>query len=139
MSQLTPYLFFSGKCEQALAFYCDVFSGEVVSQQLFSDAPQVIEGAEPHWVMHAEFKCPHFSLMMSDGLKSTERDGPIALSIMLDDMSQQAEIFNALAEEGQVIMPLTDMFWGAHFGQLVDKFGIRWMLHCQNDVGANNQ
>lgn len=131
MSQLTPYLFFSGKCAQALDFYTSVFSGEVVALQHFSDAPHSMEGVEPEWIMHAEFKCDHFHLMMSDGLKRTESDGPIALSIMLDDMSVQAEIFAALSEEGEVVMPLTDTFWGAHFGQLVDKYGIRWMLHCQ--------
>lgn len=132
MSQLTPYLFFSGKCAQALDFYEEVFSGKVIAKQYFSDAPQSIEGVEPSWIMHADFRCDHFHLMMSDGMKQNESDGPIALSLMLDDMSEQAEIFSALAKDGQIIMPLTDMFWGAHFGQLVDKFGIRWMLHCQN-------
>lgn len=131
MNQLTPYLFFSGRCAEALDYYSSIFEGEIISKQRFSEAPETIQGVEPDWIMHADFSCDYFKLMMSDGLKQSERDGPIALSVVMHNRSVQAQIFESLADGGKVIMPLTDTFWGAHFGQVVDRFGIRWMLHSQ--------
>jgi PhnB protein len=131
MSKLTPYLFFSGQCSEALDFYCSVFEGKIVDKQLFSEAPQTFEGAEPHWVMHAIFECDLFSVMMSDGSRA-QTDKGVAFSIEMDDRAQQKVIFDRLAEEGEVVMPLEDTFWGAHFGQVADKYGFRWMLHCSD-------
>lgn len=133
MTKLTPYLFFHGECAEALGYYCKVFDGEVVDKQLFSEAPQAFEGAEPDWVMHSIFKCELFSLMMSDGMRSQAEKG-VAFSIEMDDRAKQAVIFERLAEEGEVVMPLEDTFWGAHFGQVADKYGFRWMLHCSDQT-----
>nr|WP_086939193.1 VOC family protein [Thaumasiovibrio occultus] len=131
MSQLRPYLFFSGACEQALVFYTECFGGEVVSKMYFSEAPTPMEGANPDWVMHAEFKGPDFSLLMSDGMFPASAEGSnMALCLELTDTAIQTQWFDALAQEGVVIMPLADTFWGARFGQVRDKFGVRWMLHC---------
>ncbi len=69
MLTVTPYLFFDGRCNEALDFYHKCFGGVVLSKQLFSDAPQVIEGAQPDWIMHAEFEAFGMKLMMSDGVK----------------------------------------------------------------------
>ena len=52
MLKLTPYLFFDGRCDEALEFYRKCFGGVILSKQHFKDAPQVVEGAEPDWVMH---------------------------------------------------------------------------------------
>ncbi|NOH82037.1 VOC family protein [Vibrio sp. RE86] len=131
MYQVTPYLFFAGRCEEALEFYRKCFGGVVVSKQLFKDAPQEIEGADPNWVMHAEFEAFGLKLMLSDGMVAKELTGNnIALSIVLDDLNEQARLYDKLLEGGHVMMPLEDTFWGARFGKVEDQFGVRWMLHC---------
>ncbi|MBW3697498.1 VOC family protein [Vibrio sp. T187] len=130
MFKLTPYLFFGGRCEEALAYYQKCFGGVVVSKQYFRDAPQTVEGVEPEWIMHAEFEAFGMKLMMSDGMKAKELCGNnVAMSLVLDDTNIQSKLFDTLAESGRVMMPLADTFWGARFGKVEDKFGIRWMLH----------
>ncbi|MBM7037955.1 VOC family protein [Vibrio ulleungensis] len=131
MNTLTPYLFFNGKCAEALDFYCAVFEGKIGDKQLYSEAPQAFEGADPNWVMHATFECDLFTLMMSDGTRA-QTDKGVAFSLEMNDRAKQKMIFDRLAEEGEVVMPLEDTFWGAHFGQVADKYGFRWMLHCSD-------
>ncbi|MGD8119232.1 VOC family protein [Vibrio sp. TRT 29B02] len=131
MYQLTPYLFFAGRCQEALDFYQNCFGGVTVSKQLFKDAPQEIEGADPHWIMHAEFQASGMKLMLSDGVFAKELSGNnIALSVVLTDIDEQGRLFDKLSEGGHVMMPLADTFWGARFGKVEDQFGVRWMLHC---------
>ncbi|WGW00741.1 VOC family protein [Vibrio sp. YMD68] len=132
MMQLTPYLFFSGRCAQALDFYHKCFGGVVVSQQRFKDAPQQIDGADPDWIMHAEFEAFGMRIMMSDGVLATERSGNnMALALVFDDLGKQEKVFDKLSEGGRVMMPLSDAFWGARFGKVEDQFGVRWILNCE--------
>ena len=131
MYQVTPYLFFAGRCEEALDFYHKCFNGVVVSKQYFKDSPQQIEGADPSWIMHAEFEAFGLKLMLSDGVVAKELTGNnIALSVVLKDLDEQARLFDKLSHGGHIMMPLADTFWGARFGKVEDQFGIRWMLHC---------
>jgi PhnB protein len=69
--------------------------------------------------------------MLSDGMVAKELTGNnIALSIVLDDLDEQARLYDKLLEGGHIMMPLEDTFWGARFGKVEDQFGVRWMLHC---------
>lgn len=132
MFQVTPYLFFSGRCKEALDFYSRCFGGVTLTKQYFKDAPQTVEGADPNWIMHAEFEAFGMKLMLSDGMMVQELGGNnIALSIVLKDLDQQEKLFDQLSQGGHVMMPLADTFWGARFGKVEDQFGIRWMLHCE--------
>jgi PhnB protein len=71
-----------------------------------------------------------FSLMASDGTPGTEqKGGNISLSLNLDDVAAGQKLFDALSNGGSVETPLTEMFWGAKFGQFTDKFGIDWMFN----------
>lgn len=131
MLTVTPYLFFAGHCEEALSYYQHCFDGHVVLKKYFRDAPEQIEGVNPDWVMHAEFQAHGMTVMLSDGLAARELGGNnIALSVVTDELSVQEQIFNRLAAEGHVMMPLAESFWGARFGKVEDKFGVRWMLHA---------
>ena len=133
MLTVTPYLFFDGRCNEALDFYHKCFGGVVLSKQLFSDAPQVIEGAQPNWIMHAEFEAFGMKLMMSDGVKAKELEGNnLALSLVTEDTATQEHIFEKLKQGGRIMTPLADTFWGARFGKVEDKFGIRWMVNCDS-------
>lgn len=135
MKKLDVYLFFAGRCEEALNFYKDSIGGEIKSMQTFGDAPGDTDPAMEDKIMHAEFRAGDIYFMASDGM-SDEQMNPgnaITLSISLDDEAEQERIFNKLAEGGEVTMELQDTFWGARFGQLTDKFGIRWMMNCQKE------
>jgi PhnB protein len=131
--QLEPYLFFTGNCEEALNHYKEVFGGEIVGLSRQKDAPADAQMAPESGdlVMHATFKGPGFSFMASDARPGkTYGEGPMSLSLSLTDVNEGQRIFDALAKGGTVESPMQDMFWGAKFGMLTDKFGIDWMINC---------
>ncbi|HAS6349715.1 TPA: VOC family protein [Vibrio vulnificus] len=132
MYQLTPYLFFAGRCAEALDFYHQCFDGKITNIRLFKDAPQQMDGVVPEWIMHAEFEAPGLKLMLSDGVVAKELHGNnIALSIVVNKLDTQLKLFDRLAQDGRVMLPLADSFMGTRFGKVEDKFGIRWMIHCR--------
>jgi PhnB protein len=130
---LEPYLFFYGKCEEALTFYKDVFDGEIVSMMRFEGSPMESQVA-PEFkkgVMHATFKSPTVEFMASDGNPSRKFDsGNISLSLATEDENEAQRVFGKLAEGGEVTMPLQAVFWGGTFGTLTDRYGIDWMVSC---------
>lgn len=132
MKSLNVYLFFAGRCEEALTFYKECLGGEVISMQTFGDGPMKVDESQKDKVMHAEFRADDIFFMASDGMGDGEKiDGnSVTLSINLDDETEQEKIFKKLSDGGEVTMELQDTFWGARFGQLTDKFGINWMLNC---------
>ncbi|HEY6325500.1 MAG TPA: VOC family protein [Candidatus Cybelea sp.] len=136
--QLEPYLFFSdGKCEEALNFYKGVFNGKIEELSRWKEMPQDAGGPPvtpdtENRVMHANFRAPGVSFMASDASPGkTYGEGPMSLSLGTGDVAEAERLFKALAQGGSVEMPLADMFWGAKFGMLTDKYGIDWMINCQ--------
>jgi PhnB protein len=130
--QLEPYIFFHGTCEEALKFYAACFGGEITQLSRVSDAPPEHQ-LDPSWsskIMHASFVAGDLRFMASDGRPGTPPHGEdeIALSIATNDIAEGERVFNALAQGGTVEMPFAKAFWGGSFGQLVDKFGIQWMV-----------
>ena len=135
--ELVPYLFFTGNCEEALNFYKGVFGGEIVGLQRWKDTPEDADGPQvtpetENRVMHAKFEASSVAFMASDATPGKSYgEGPISLSLNTTDVAEAERAFQGLASGGNVEMPLTDMFWGAKFGMLTDKFGIDWMINCQ--------
>ena len=136
--QLEPYLFFTGgKCEEALNFYKGVFNGEIEGLSRWKEMPKDAGGPPvtpdtENRVMHASFRAPGVSFMASDASPDkTYGEGPMSLSLGTGDVAEAERVFKRLAEGGSVEMPLADMFWGAKFGMLTDKYGIDWMINCQ--------
>jgi PhnB protein len=128
-----PYIYFYGRCEEALDFYKAVFGGSYEAMR-FAGTPMAAQTAPGFQdkIMHATFTAPGISFMASDGQPGKTIDpeaGNIALSVATSDVAEGTRIFNALAEGGNVSMPLEKQFWGATFGQLVDRFGNEWMLN----------
>jgi len=82
--------------------------------------------------MHARFVFDDNLIMVSDGMKEHEisTNGNIQLAVDVSDPDQIETLFNKMAEGGTVTMPLAEQFWGAKFGMVKDKFGIRWMFNC---------
>ena len=132
MKQLTPYLFFSGQCEEALKFYKDCLGGEIVKIQRFKDSPVNVPDEYKSKIMHAEFKVDELFFMASDGMpdKPEVSGDNIFLSMQFTSKEEQERVFKALTKGGTILMPLEKTFWGSTFGQLKDRFGINWMLKC---------
>jgi len=127
----SPYLFFSGDCADAFAFYSEVFGVEAMIMTM-ADVPADVEpmpGAEPHHVMHASIELGSGFLMGSDD--PTGDGGPkrgLAVAYTAPDAETVGRIFDALAVGGEVQMPVAATFWSPAFGALVDRFGVSWMV-----------
>jgi len=130
--QLQPYIFFYGRCEEALEFYKKALGGTFELMRN-ADSPMA-DHASPDFkdkVMHASFTAPGVSFFASDGREAKKIDpdeGNISLALNATDAAQGERVFNALAEGGNVTMPIADAFWGGRFGSLQDRFGIEWMI-----------
>ena len=131
--ELTPYVIFDGQCEQALKFYEKALGGKVEIMK-WGGSPAEEMAVNKDWVLHATFKGKGFSFLASDrGKDSTppSQDGMIWLTLNFATEGEEENIFQAMGEGGQVVMPMSDTFWGARFGMLKDKFGIGWMFNCE--------
>jgi len=130
-----PYLFFGGRCDEALEFYRNALDAEVVMLSRFKDAPDpgMAQPGMEEKVMHASFRIGETILMASDGRCEGEPcfDG-FSLSITVPDEAAADRTFKALAEGGKVEMPLTETFWAPKFGMLEDRFGVGWMISVQH-------
>ncbi|MFD2532576.1 VOC family protein [Gracilimonas halophila] len=135
MKTIVPYIFFRGNCEQAMNFYKDCLHGEIITLQRFKDTEMPVDDDYREKIMHGELKAEQIHIMFSDGAphKDIKEENNVQLSITLDATDEQDRIFEALAEGGEITMPLEKTFWGARYGMLKDKFGIRWMLNCEID------
>ena len=133
---IQPYLFFGGRCEEALNFYRSALGAEVQMLMRFKDSPEQHSGSPPGFddkVMHASFQLGETTLMASDGrCEGEQKFEGFSLSITVPDESEADRVFAALAEGGQVTMPLSKTFWAPKFGMLEDRFGVGWMISVQH-------
>ncbi|HRE63062.1 MAG TPA: VOC family protein [Ferruginibacter sp.] len=133
MQAIVPYLNFNGNAAEALAFYSNALNGQVVFQQPFGDmAP---DPSCKDKIMHATFVAGDLTLMVSDcptGVSVNSGD-QVSLSLNFDNVETLEKTFNALAEDGNITMPVQDTFWGARFGMTKDKFGVHWMFNFDYD------
>lgn len=129
-----PYLFFEGRCEEALEFYRSALGAEVTMLMRFKENPEpqppgmCPPGSEDK-VMHASFRIGETTLMASDGRaagKPMFQGFSLSLSVPTDAEAQR--LFNALADGGQVQMPLARTFFASSFGMVADRFGVSWMI-----------
>lgn len=128
-----PYLFFSGRCEEALEFYRTAVGARVEFLMRHSDSPDAPPPGmlQPGWenkVMHATFHIGSSTVMGSDGCDDKSQFGGFALSIAWPTEAEADQAFARLSEGGQVQMPLTKTFWSPKFGMLIDRFGVSWMV-----------
>jgi PhnB protein len=132
-STIQPYLFFGGRCEEALDFYKAALGAEVEMLMRYSDSPEphqpgrLSEGYE-NKVMHASFRIGNTALMASDGCGDADVFGGFSLALNVETEAEADRYFSALLEGGTVIMPLAKTFWSPRFGMLTDKFGMGWMI-----------
>lgn len=132
--ELEPYLFFYGKCEEALNFYKGVFGGEITRLSRNGEAPpdaQMPPDVDKNGVMHANFESPSVKFMASDGRGQPATQSYISLSLGTNDRAEAKRIFDKLSEGGKVEMPMSDVFWGGQFGMCTDKYSIDWMVSAE--------
>ena len=140
MARVSTYLNFNGTTEAAFHFYRTVFGGEFGMLQRMGDAPPMpgappLSEADKQLVMHVDLPILGGHVLM--GTDSPESMGfrlvqgnNVHINLEPDSRAETQRLFDALADGGKVGMPLTDMFWGAQFGYLTDRFGICWMFNC---------
>jgi PhnB protein len=133
--QIQPYLFFDGRCEEALAFYRDALGSETTMLMRFKDSPEPpVPGMMPPGtddkVMHASFRVGEAVVLASDGrCGGAPNFQGFTLSLTTADPAEAERLFTALADGGQVRMPLAPTFFSPCFGMVADRFGVGWMVY----------
>lgn len=131
---IQPYLMFSGRCDEAVAFYQQALGAELLMLMRYKDSPEppapgmVAPGSEDK-VMHVSLRIGNTTVMASDGdCGGTPDFRGVTLYLEADDAAAAERLYNALADGGQVHMPLGKTFWSPCFGMLADRFGVAWMV-----------
>jgi PhnB protein len=139
MAQVNTYLNFQGQAEEAFAFYAKTFGTEVTMLSRYSDMPAVGPGQLPaeeqNLVLHAQLPIIGGHLLMAtDMLRSMGQETRIGnnttLCLDIDSREEADRLYGALSEGGSEASPMADMPWGAYWGVVLDRYGIRWMVNC---------
>lgn len=128
-----PYLFFEGRCEEALEFYRAALGAEFGMLMRFKDSPDPTHCAPggENKIMHAQIKIGTTTILASDGRNQGKPNFQgFALSITAGSDAEAEKWFQALCdgESGQILMPMTKTFYASRFGMVTDKFGVMWMV-----------
>jgi len=129
--QIQPYLFFDGRCEEAIEFYRDAVGAEVTMLMRFKDSPDqsMITPGTENKVMHAGLKIGDTDVMASDGRCTGQMTFQgFGLALSAADPAEAERLFTALGNGGQVQMPLAKTFFSPSFGMVADRFGVTWMV-----------
>lgn len=131
--QLNPYLIFNGQCEAAFKFYEQCLGGKIEAMMPHAGTPAE-EHTPAEWrnkILHACLTVGNDVLMGSDAPPDHyEQPKGFSVSLQIKDPAEAERVFNALAENGKVAMPLQKTFWATRFAMLTDRFGIPWMINC---------
>lgn len=141
---MNPYLFFKGNCEEAFTAYAAILGGRITALFRQKDAPPEAASGEgcaggealpPEAVLHASLTLEGMELMGSDCPPSLYLQ-PQGFAVQYAAVSpeESERIFAALAEGGQILMPMAETFWSLRFGMAVDRFGTPWMINCRGPV-----
>ena len=139
MARVNTYLNFQGQAEEALTFYAETFGTEITMLTRFSDMPLMGPGALPAeeqgLVLHAELPIlAGHVLMATDMLRSMGHETRVGnnttLCLDVDGREEADRLYGALSDGGSEGSPMADMPWGAYWGVVLDRYGIRWMVNC---------
>lgn len=129
-----PYVFFQGRCEEAIGFYAAAIGAQVEQLMRFDESPDpvpegLLQPGHEHKVMHAAVRIGHSVVLMSDGCGTEPPAAGFSLALQVPTKEAAERAFHALAEGGTVVMPLGPTFWSPCYGMLTDRFGIGWMVN----------
>ncbi|MCA9210021.1 MAG: VOC family protein [Planctomycetales bacterium] len=128
-----PYLFFGGRCEEALEFYKRALQAKIGMVMRFDESPEptppgMLESGFETKIMHSEFQVGEMTVMASDGCDSRSNFDGFRLALSVPTETDADRVFNALSDGGTVDMPLVKTFWSPRYGMVTDKFGVAWMV-----------
>ena len=132
--QVHPYLFYNGRCEEAIDFYRDTLGANITMLMRFKDSPEppqpgMVPPGSENKVMHASFTIGDATVMASDGQCAGQPSFEgFSMSIMVKDDAEAERLHAALGDGGKVQMPLTKTFFSSRFGMVADRFGVSWMI-----------
>ena len=132
--KVNPYLFFDGRCEEAIEFYRKALGAQQTMLMRFNESPEpqppgMVPPGSERKVMHASFRIGDTDVMASDGdCRGKSKFEGVSLSLTASSVAEAERLFAALAEGGKVQMPLTQTFFSPRFGMVADKFGVSWMI-----------
>ena len=131
MKAINPYLTFDGTAREAMTFYAKNL-GARLEMQSFQEAGMVRPQDDPDRIIHAKLSVDSLVIMASDSPKgmAVSHGNGTWVSVDCSDVPEVERLFKAFSEGGKVSMPMQDMFWGARFGMLTDRYGIGWMFNC---------
>jgi PhnB protein len=133
--QIHPYLFFDGRCEDAVEFYQQALGAKVDTLMRYRESPEPLSLGEARSefddkIMHASLRIGDATIMASDDCTPAPKaHGGYSLSLNVPDAATAERMFAKLGEGGTVQMPLGKTFWSPCFGMLTDRFGVAWMLN----------
>ena len=132
--KVQPYLFFDGRCEEAIEFYKKALGAEVLMLMRFSDSPDppppgMVPPGSENKIMHSAMRIGDTEVMASDGhcMGKAAFQG-VSLSVSASSEAEADRLFKALADGGQVQMPIGKTFFSPRFGMVADRFGVSWMV-----------
>lgn len=133
MSTVSNYLFFSGRCEEALNFYIKALAAKVEMVMRFNESPEpvpegMLQSGFESKIMHASFSVGQTRILASDGCDDKSKFDGFRLVLNVDTEAEAHQAFNALADGGTVQMPLCKTFWSPCYGMVTDKFNVGWMV-----------
>jgi PhnB protein len=133
-THVSPHLHFDGDCEAAFQMYERCFGGKIEVMMTFAGTPaeSQIPAEWRNKILHATLRLAGGVLMGTDTPPGRyEKPQGFSVSLQFQDTAEAERAFNALADSGKIRMPLQQTFWSARFGMLVDRFGIPWMVNCE--------
>lgn len=137
ITRLVPYLHFEGQCEEALHFYQSVLGGTVqIDDRFGSLGPEIPEIYAQH-ILHAQFTFGTVKIFASDyhpGQKLHRSNSDVALLLEVETIEEGQKIYEALLPGAEVLQKFEKQFWGAWFGQLRDRYGIKWMVSMEAEA-----
>ena len=130
---IEPYLFFNGRCEQAIEFYRKALGAEVLMLMRYKESPEppppgMVPAGWDNKIMHTCLRIGDANVMASDGCSEGATFQGFSLALSVADEAAAQRAFTALSEGGQVQMPLGKTFWSPCFGMVADRFGVGWMV-----------
>jgi len=132
--QANPYLNFNGNCKEAFEFYAETLGGKIVGMFTFGETPAAEHcgASDQNLIMHAALDLGGAKLMASDAMADRyEKPSGVWVSLHPETPEEAERIFAALAEGGEVVMPMEETFWASRFGMVNDRFGTPWMINCE--------
>jgi PhnB protein len=130
---IEPYLFFNGRCDEAVEFYKKALGAEVLMLMRYKESPEppppgMVPAGWDNKIMHTSLRIGNANLMASDGCSDGVNFQGFSLSLTVANEAEAKRAFTALSDGGQVQMPLGKTFWSPCFGMVADRFGVGWMV-----------